>query len=298
MATPRSDASGAALTRADGRVFIAGGSSASAELYGFATVKTDAADYPPGTIVTITGTGWQPGETVTLTLVESPLIDTHPTMTAVADAFGNISNTQFSPDLYDISIRFYLTASGSQSQAQNTFMDSKPNTVTVGTQSPNPVAPGGSTAYTVTVNFNGNGTSCTSPLSVTTALPAGATASFSPSSVTSVGPGNPTSTLTISTTNATPPGSTTFTVLAGNGGGTCQAGTATNTGTLVVVENTTTTLASSVNPSTFGQSTTLTATVAKLNGPTTPTGTVTFLDGATTLGTATLNNGTATLPVS
>ena len=29
-----------------------------------------------------------PGETVTLTLVESPLIDTHPVMTAVADAFG------------------------------------------------------------------------------------------------------------------------------------------------------------------------------------------------------------------
>src|SRR5436309_10583160 len=115
MATPRSDASGAALTKADGRVFIAGGSSASAELYGFATVKTDAADYPPGTIVTITGTGWQPGETVTLTLVESPLIDTHPTMTAVADAFGNISNNQFSPDVHDVDVRFYLTATGSQS---------------------------------------------------------------------------------------------------------------------------------------------------------------------------------------
>src|SRR5437016_12804387 len=80
MATPRSDASGAALTKVDGRVLIAGGSSASAELYGFATVKTDAADYAPGTTVTITGTGWQPGETVTLSMVESPLIDTHPTM--------------------------------------------------------------------------------------------------------------------------------------------------------------------------------------------------------------------------
>src|SRR5947209_2025203 len=134
MATPRSDASGAALTKADGRVFIAGGSSASAELYGFATVKTDAADYPPGTIVTITGTGWQPGETVTLTLVESPLIDTHPTMTAVADAFGNISNNQFSPDVHDLDVRFYLTATGSQSQAQNTFTDANndANTLTLG----------------------------------------------------------------------------------------------------------------------------------------------------------------------
>src|SRR3989441_12002452 len=123
MTTPRSDASGAALTKADGRVFIAGGSSASAELYGFATVKTDAADYAPGTTVTITGTGWQPGETVTLSMVESPLTDTHPTMTAVADAFGNISNNQFSPDVHDVDVRFYLTATGIQSQAQNTFTD-------------------------------------------------------------------------------------------------------------------------------------------------------------------------------
>src|SRR6266566_4168458 len=134
MATPRPDATGAALTKVDGRLLVAGGSSASAELYGFATVKTDAADYPPGSIVTITGTGWQPGETVTLTLVESPLIDTHPTMTAVADAFGNISNNQFSPDVHDVDVRFYLTATGSQSQAQNTFTDANndANTLTLG----------------------------------------------------------------------------------------------------------------------------------------------------------------------
>src|SRR5207237_9071695 len=67
----------------------------------------------------------------------------------------------------------------------------------------------------------------------------------------------------------------------------------------VVVENTTTTLTSSVNPSSFGQSTTLTATVSQVTGPTTPTGgTVTFKDGANTIGTATLSNGTATLPIS
>ena len=95
MTTPRSDATGAALTKVDGRLLIAGGSSASAELYGFATVKTDAADYPPGTTVNITGSGWQPGETVTLTLVESPLIDTHGPFTTVADGNGNISTFRF-----------------------------------------------------------------------------------------------------------------------------------------------------------------------------------------------------------
>jgi hypothetical protein len=53
---------------------------------------------------------------------------------------------------------------------------------------------------------------------------------------------------------------------------------------------TTTTATSSVNPSTFGQSVTFTATVAaQAPGAGTPTGTVTFKDGLTTLGTAPLD---------
>jgi hypothetical protein len=63
------------------------------------------------------------------------------------------------------------------------------------------------------------------------------------------------------------------------------------------VTPTTTTLISSLNPSTFGQPVTFTATVTG-SGPT-PTGTVTFLDGAVSLGTATLNgSGVATLTTS
>src|SRR5438876_11010937 len=132
MATPRSDATGAALTKVDGRLLIAGGSSASAELYGFATVKTDAADYPPGTTVNITGSGWQPGETVALTLVESPLIDTHGPFPAVADGNGNISDSSFVTDLHDVNVKFALTAVGSASkwQAQNTFTDAPGDTPT------------------------------------------------------------------------------------------------------------------------------------------------------------------------
>jgi len=95
------------------------------------TVMTDKADYAPGTIVTITGSGWQPGETVTLNFVESPLVDTHPDLTAVADANGNIFDSQFSPDEHDLAITFTLTATGSSSglQAQTTFTDNKNVTV-------------------------------------------------------------------------------------------------------------------------------------------------------------------------
>src|SRR3989454_775196 len=232
MTTPRSDAAGAALTKVDGRLLVAGGSSASAELYGFATVKTDAADYPPGSTVTITGSGWQPGETVTLTLVESPLIDTHGPYTTVADASGNISDSSFVTDLHDLNIRFYLTAVGSVSQAQTTFTDAKPNKISaVGAQSPNPVSAGNSATYSVTVSFNGNGDSCDAVLS-TSGLPAGASASFAPvpgtnpaNTITSTG-GDVTTTLTVSTTAGMTPATTTFRITATGTGVACSGQTA------------------------------------------------------------------------
>jgi uncharacterized repeat protein (TIGR01451 family) len=61
----------------------------------------------------------------------------------------------------------------------------------------------------------------------------------------------------------------------------------------------TTTLGSSVNPSSLGQSVTFTATVTPGSGGSgVPTGMVTFRDGATMLGTATLAAGSATLTTS
>src|SRR5207253_2471452 len=69
-------------------------------------------------------------------------------------------------------------------------------------------------------------------------------------------------------------------------------------GTLTVgTASTTTAIASSSNPSIFGQSVTFTATVTVVSPASgTPTGTVTFKDGATTLGTGTLDgSGVATL---
>ncbi len=75
MSVPRSSAAGAALfPLADGQLLVAGGTNQqpnvdptvanSAELYGFATLETNATDYSPGTAVLIAGTGWKPGELV------------------------------------------------------------------------------------------------------------------------------------------------------------------------------------------------------------------------------------------
>ena len=59
--------------------------------------------------------------------------------------------------------------------------------------------------------------------------------------------------------------------------------------------STTTTLASSANPSSYGQQVVFTATVTPASGSGTPTGTVTFKDGATLLGSAALSGGAASL---
>ena len=142
MSTPRSSASGAALfPLADGQLLVAGGSnqqtdatgavttttSSSGELYGFATLETDASDYAPGTPVIMTGTGWKPAETVNLYMQAIPqTADTAPLLTTAADGSGNIMLGTWAPDLTDVNARFYLTAVGasSGSQAQNTFTDS------------------------------------------------------------------------------------------------------------------------------------------------------------------------------
>ena len=78
-----------------------------------------------------------------------------------------------------------------------------------------------------------------------------------------------------------------FAMVAGSAAGPAEAAT---------LVPTTTTITSTLNPSTVGQATTLKATVTAATGA--PTGTVTFRDGATVLGTATWWFGTYSLSVS
>lgn len=61
---------------------------------------------------------------------------------------------------------------------------------------------------------------------------------------------------------------------------------------------TSTTVGTSLTPSPFGNSVTFTATISVTGGVGTPTGTVSFKDGATTIGTVALSGGTATLATS
>lgn len=79
-------------------------------------------------------------------------------------------------------------------------------------------------------------------------------------------------------------------ITASYAGNANYAGSASSTLVQIVAQNATTTaLSSSPNPSAPGQSVTFTVTVVKSGGSGQPTGTVTFKEGATTLGTATLD---------
>ncbi|MFJ1884867.1 beta strand repeat-containing protein, partial [Streptomyces sp. NPDC088137] len=84
-----------------------------------------------------------------------------------------------------------------------------------------------------------------------------------------------------------------------NGDSNFTTSTSTTFSQTVIKANSSTALTSAPDPSVFGQAKTLTATVAAVApGAGTPTGTVSFFDGATLLGTSSLSGGVATFATS
>ena len=200
------------------------------------TVTTDKDDYSPGELVIVTGTGWLPGETVELSFYEIPLQLTVKYYT-IADDNGNIYDNQYLIAEHHLGQTIILTATGqkSGSSAITIFTDSPQiGSVTVGNQSPNPVYPSYSAAYTITIYRGTGSSSFYADLSVATALPSGCTDSFSSAHIYfSSTATSKTSTLTISTiSGTTPAGTMPFTVKAEVSG--APVDNATGSGTLVV----------------------------------------------------------------
>src|SRR5437667_1668395 len=321
------DAVGATGTTKGGQVVLA---TLPAGNTSTAAIATDKHDYAPGTTVIMSGHGWAPGEPVTIELVEDPMLDTHLPLTAVADSSGNWTNAQFSPDVYDVSVRFIVTATGGTSgmRAQTTFTDASPAADGEGqmTVSPSVVVQGADT--TLTFNFMAGQGSFSNNSTVKIAVPSAWPAPQNTSSgsagyvqisgssgcgtvsitsvanrvitVTQACGNNKTFSLTYG--RVTPPaaGAYTFTTSthnSANGG----SGTSIAVQPVVTVKiSTSTALTSGSNPSTYGDAVTFTASVTPVTGP---TGSVSFYDGgscsspgATLASAATLSGGTASTP--
>jgi hypothetical protein len=95
-----------------------------------ATVTTDRLDYAPGTPVLVSGTGWQPYETVTLQFHEDPHVATENphTFVVTADVQGRFLCREYAPEALDNGTAFILAATSSSSRqtAQTVFTDSDP----------------------------------------------------------------------------------------------------------------------------------------------------------------------------
>jgi hypothetical protein len=215
------------------------------------TVTTDLTDYSPGQTVVMSGSGWAPGEQITLNLHRDTNEPPDTVLYATADENGDWINSDYVVQEFDLGVTFVLTATGdSGCVAQTTFTDSTSlQSVSVGAQAPNPVTSGNAATYTVAVSFNGAGTTgCSATLSAI-GLPAGTATNFTPNPVPGHSTSASTSTLTITAPAGTTPGPYTFTVSANapnvGGGQGCNGGTVNATATLVVasaVSATTTTV--------------------------------------------------------
>jgi hypothetical protein len=273
---------------AHNKALVAGGISSSGQILNSATlvssssasVTTDKTDYAPGEIVTITGTGFQPNETVNISLHETPEGYPDPAFVATADEQGTFISLQFSPQVIDIGRTFTLTAIGQSSgfAAQTAFTDAI-NTNTAISSSKNPSNRGESVTFTATVTrqsggaavtqgsvtFRIGGNNCNQGTAIATVTVNGSGQASASNIFTAAG--NVTVRACYHDDVNSPP----------NNFGDSNANLTQTVNNIVA---TTTSLSSSANPSTFGQSISFTATVAPLAGATAPTGSVQFkIDG-------------------
>src|SRR5207247_8485129 len=90
------------------------------------TLTTDRDDYPPYSYVYFTGTGFQPGETVNMIVVETdPIQQSFEPWDVVADENGNFQTSWyiFSQDFVGATFQATATGQSSQLTASATFTD-------------------------------------------------------------------------------------------------------------------------------------------------------------------------------
>ena len=220
MASPRARANGGPAGD-NGYVFVMGGASADAEVYRFATIRTDKSDYAPGERAVITGSGWRPGLAVRLLFQEDPAVHDDYAITLTADGEGNIFYDQWAPEYHDLGVRFYLMATDGASKAQITFTDG-PLAYSPASQSLT-IASGSSGSFVQTVTSDAPATAAVK----TAGLPSGWSVTTSKTPLRFIAPAlSDTWTVTVAVPAATAPGSYAFQVKANPSAGGEGSGTA------------------------------------------------------------------------
>ncbi len=133
---PLLDRSGETITELSGnQALVAGGVDSNGATLGSAailssssaTITTDKLDYPPGTPVIVSGSGWQANESVVVMLHEDPHVNTENphTFTVQADGNGNFSFQEYAPEDADLGVSYIAAAVGQSSgwTAQTGFHD-------------------------------------------------------------------------------------------------------------------------------------------------------------------------------
>jgi hypothetical protein len=249
------------------------------------------------TVVTSSANPSIVGQPVTFTVTVSPQYAGTPigtvtlkkgnsTLTTLTLSNGQASYTTTLPTgTYSISASYAgdsnFTASVSATLTQQ--VETKASTTTTVTSSANPIAQGQSVTFTATVSSSGG------------TPPNGEIVTFKDGSAT-LGTGTLSGGMATLTTSSLAAGSNAIKATY-PGDATFLASTSATFTETVSKNATTTTVSSSLSPSSYGQSVTFTATVST-TGSGTPTGTVTFKNGSGALGIETLSGGTASLTTS
>ncbi len=195
-------------------------------------------DYAPGETVYITGTGWEPGEEISLMVINETYeylnyTDRYAEWFVTADENGNFTSS-WNVTEDELNTSLVLTAWGQVSgfKYQVFFSDGNAVIISVGSQSgPVDTGVGGSVTYNVSALRDGANNAFSTTLSVS-GLPAGVTTSFSTNPLEF--PKNQpnitlSSTLSLTVGSSVPAGNYPFSVTA-SGGGTSGTGTLTVSG--------------------------------------------------------------------
>jgi hypothetical protein len=115
------------------------------------TIQSDKADYAPGELVTLTGSGWLPGESVNIVVNDDVGQTWNRNVNVTADASGSISDSFNLPDWFVATYSVKATGA-SGAVATRSFTDAVPTTTTV-TSSKNPSPLNESVTFTAKVTY-------------------------------------------------------------------------------------------------------------------------------------------------